>query len=1031
GLWPQPDGFLMTTEDLTLRVDDAQWPVDSVRWGFRDGEHIWNLNNLTFSETAPLWSLFGSPGAQIRDWFEGIQPEGVVNEVQVRLDTELQWSFYARADDIRWQSHRGLPGLDGLGFELWSRQDQGAFSLHGDDVNFVSPATFSDTQQLSQIDWSGYWTSLEDGFRVALPHGQVSMANVVFNQQFTMSREQGASPVVEWWLEGSGADLGVSDALQLLPLQIGAPLTDYLQNAVLEGEVNKLNMLWRGDLDSFPYYHSDGIFMARLQADDLDFKFQPDWPAIEQTQLVLGFRDQSLHINASGGSMMGAELHTVDALIADLMMADPWLRLTASARSTGHQARALFNASPLADSVGNVLTQLESADAFDGSFALELPLFANREDQLDDDDTPQARAHGQVEFTGQSMRIVPLDLELANLQGTLQFDGNQLDARAVLAEIYQLPVYVSLQGGMNEASSALRPRLQESQQAYQLSMQMDSLWPTEALSDSPVLSWLAPHVEGEIETDTDFTLQIAEGYLDYDWHMRAALENTAVHLPQPIAKQIGDEEYIDIRVRGDEARLHAQVVWPDAVRFETELTIGQAQLDRALIELGSFDQRGPAMPEQGMDLYANVDQLDLGIWFAAFGAMTSGDDTNAADPAGSRLPWQLPPLHNVSADVQQATWLQQQFDNLQLSGERDGSHWALTVNAEQGRAHVSVPMTPPTQMTDDAAVIQVQFDYLNLAREKNDQRQSDTEGTDMAWSRPDGAFFDRLPAFHLVCEVCRYDGNDIGRIEARLNPSVVGAQLEQLHIRRSGAEVNMTGGWYAEEGSYESYINGWVAVADVGNLVADFGSSSVVRDSSAQVELSLNWAGSPAEFDLANLNGEVDWRLGSGYLRDVSDGGARLFSLFSLESLMRKLTLDFRDIFARGMFYSSFRGTLNVEDGIVFTDNTRMNGSAGDMEVTGSTNLVTEALDYTLVYIPKVTSSLPVLVAWMVNPPTGLAALLIDRVLHDAQVISRLEYSISGTVSEPIVNEEARTETDVEIPEVEIEQLLEENNDPD
>ena len=208
----------------------------------------------------------------------------------------------------------------------------------------------------------------------------------------------------------------------------------------------------------------------------------------------------------------------------------------------------------------------------------------------------------------------------------------------------------------------------------------------------------------------------------------------------------------------------------------------------------------------------------------------------------------------------------------------------------------------------------------------------------------------------------------------------------------------------------------------------DFGKSSVVRDSNAQIELDVRWPGSPAELAIERLSGDIDWSLGAGYLRDVSDGGARLLSLFSLESLMRKLALDFRDIFARGMFYSSFRGTLNIDNGVVYTNNTRMNGSAGDMEVTGSTDLVSEALDYQLVYVPKVTSSLPVLVAWMVNPPTGIAAFLVDRVLHDAQVISRLEYSITGTVSDPIVNEEARAQRDVELPDVELEQLMEEDH---
>jgi uncharacterized protein YhdP len=88
------------------------------------------------------------------------------------------------------------------------------------------------------------------------------------------------------------------------------------------------------------------------------------------------------------------------------------------------------------------------------------------------------------------------------------------------------------------------------------------------------------------------------------------------------------------------------------------------------------------------------------------------------------------------------------------------------------------------------------------------------------------------------------------------------------------------------------------------------------------------------------------------------------------------------------------------------------------MSVRGYTNLLDESLNYQLSYVPKVTSSLPVLLAFMVNPPSGISALVLDRVLHDAQVISRLEYKITGTIGEPVVTEVKRDSREVELPEM-------------
>ena len=166
----------------------------------------------------------------------------------------------------------------------------------------------------------------------------------------------------------------------------------------------------------------------------------------------------------------------------------------------------------------------------------------------------------------------------------------------------------------------------------------------------------------------------------------------------------------------------------------------------------------------------------------------------------------------------------------------------------------------------------------------------------------------------------------------------------------------------------------------------------------------------------------MSWELGQGYLAEVSDGGARLFSLLSLDGILRKLTLDFRDIFSQGMFYTNLSGSVQVANGVATTNDTQMLGSAGNMEIKGTTNLVTEELNYQLTYAPKVTSSLPVILAWMVNPPSGLAALLIDKVLQDAEVISQLRYQVTGTISEPVVTEVDRNSRPVDIPEFDIPQ---------
>lgn len=1007
GIWPQRDGWQMTSEPLVLTVDDSDWPVESVQWHYVQGEHLWNLHNLEFRDTAPLWSLLGSPGAQVREWFAGIQPAGVINDIHVRLDDSLEWTFHASADDISWQAYQGVPGLDGLSFRLWSNLEFGRFELTGEQVDLVAPATFSGAQQLSKINWRGYWESLSDGWRVALPEARMEVADVVFEQRFSLTRHGSDSPQLDWWLTGDGAELAVTDALELLPLQLGPQLTDYLRQAVVDGEVDSMSLLWRGPLESFPHYQYDGIFLARLHASPLDFRFQPSWPAIENTAMTLEFRDQGLRILAQGGMLDGVEIEHVDARVPDIILPQRWLHISAEARGSANQAHDVFMKSPLADTVGATLQRLRSSEPVDGYLNLQIPLFAAAQDQQEN---PRVRVTGHVDFSGQGLYIEPVDLQVADLQGALQFDGATLSTDNLKAAVYGLPLDVSIAGtstgNQTEAESSNSEVAQSTESGYELNVAMTGAWPLHQVLTVAGLDWYESE-SGALHTDADLRLAFQEGGFNYQWSQSNTLREAALSLPAPLATLT--DASLDLNIEGDQDSMRIFSLWPGVARFEASRHAGQHAFQSALLELGATPQRGPALGEQGLAVYLDSDEVDLTGWWQLYREVQAHASVGGAD--SHRTGWQLPPLQTLYAEAEQVKAWSQQFNNVQLSGERVASGVQFDFISDAGRVGLSAA---------NEGTMRIHADYFALRK-----LSSEFAGGGSEAQTPLGAeFFARLPAFEFTCDLCRYDDKELGRIRTVHNPDVQGKQLEVLNIRRTGAELNITGGWADTEQGYRSNFDGWLAISDVGNLLADFGVSSVVRDSNAQVEFDLAWLGSPTQFNTESLQGDVTWRLGSGYLRDVSDGGARLFSLFSLESLIRKLTLDFRDVFARGMFYSNFQGSMRIDDGIVYTDNTRMNGSAGDMEVVGTTNLQTEALNYELVYVPKVTSSLPVLVAWMVNPPTGIAALVIDRVLHQAQVISRLEYSITGTMSEPIVNEEARDQVEVEIPEIEFEQPL-------
>jgi uncharacterized protein YhdP len=316
--------------------------------------------------------------------------------------------------------------------------------------------------------------------------------------------------------------------------------------------------------------------------------------------------------------------------------------------------------------------------------------------------------------------------------------------------------------------------------------------------------------------------------------------------------------------------------------------------------------------------------------------------------------------------------------------------------------------------------IDINADYLVLDKPATETELNETpvEEIEIAKQQAEVVEVDPLdvPPIYFYCNVCSVHGLDLGEVTLDVAKTDQGLQIRQLLTRSSSADVTATGYWQHENGDITTRLNGTLSSPDVGQMLKQRGITSGIKDSEADVKFDLGWPSAPFDFSLDKLSGDVDWALTDGYLTEVSDKGSRIFTLFSLNSLVRKLSLDFRDVFATGFFYDKMGGSLQIADGTAFTDDTEIDGGAGEIEIKGYTNLNTGGLNYNITFAPNVTGNLPFLVYFLATPPTALAALALDQVLTSAKVISNVNYKVSGTITNPQFEEVERHSKDISLP---------------
>ena len=179
------------------------------------------------------------------------------------------------------------------------------------------------------------------------------------------------------------------------------------------------------------------------------------------------------------------------------------------------------------------------------------------------------------------------------------------------------------------------------------------------------------------------------------------------------------------------------------------------------------------------------------------------------------------------------------------------------------------------------------------------------------------------------------------------------------------------------------------------------GYPDTIKGGEGTLSAQLHWPGSPHQFNAKGLNGDLQLDLKKGQFLKVQPGVGRLLGLLSLQSLPRRLTLDFRDLFSNGFAFDRINGNAKISQGVMRSDNFQMSGPAADVAIKGETNLQNETQHLYVKVLPHVSDSLS-LAALAGGPLAGAVAFLAQKILKDPlNKIASSEYEIIGTWDNP------------------------------
>ncbi|EPS0136488.1 AsmA2 domain-containing protein YhdP [Escherichia coli] len=965
-------GWQFSIPDTRITMDGKPWPSGALTlaWipeqdvGGKDNKRSDELriraSNLELAGLEGIRPLAAKLSPALGDVWRSTQPSGKINTLA--LDIPLQAAdntrFQASWSDLAWKQWKLLPGAEHFSGTLSGSVENGLLTASMKQAKMPYETVFRAPLEIADGQATISWLNNDKGFQLDGRNIDVKAKAVHARGGFRYLQPANDEP----WLgilAGISTDDG-SQAWRYFPENLmGKDLVDYLSGAIQGGEADNATLVYGGNPQLFPYKHNEGQFEVLVPLRNAKFAFQPDWPALTNLDIELDFINDGLWMKTDGVNLGGVRASNLTAVIPDYSKEK--LLIDADIKGPGKAVGPYFDETPLKDSLGATLQELQLDGDVNARLHLDIPLNGEL-----------VTAKGEVTLRNNSLFIKPLDSTLKNLSGKFSFINGDLQSEPLTASWFNQPLNVDFS-------------TKEGAKAYQVAVNLNGNW-------QPAKTGVLPEavneaLSGSVAWDGKVGIELPyHAGATYNVELNGDLKNVSSHLPSPLAKPAGEPLAVNVKVDGNLNSFELTGQAGADNHFNSRWLLGQKlTLDRAIWAADS--KTLPPLPEQsGVEL--NMPPMNGAEWLALF-------QKGAAESVGGAASF---PQH-ITLRTPMLSLGNQQWNNLSIVSQPTANGTLVEAQGREINATLAMRNNAPW-------LANIKYLYYNpsVAKTRGDSTPSSPFPT------TERINFRGWPDAQIRCTECWFWGQKFGRIDSDLTISGDTLTLTNGLIDTGFSRLTADGEWVNNPGNERTSLKGKLRGQKIDAAAEFFGVTTPIRQSSFNVDYDLHWRKAPWQPDEATLNGIIHTQLGKGEITEINTGHAgQLLRLLSVDALMRKLRFDFRDTFGEGFYFDSIRSTAWIKDGVMHTDDTLVDGLEADIAMKGSVNLVRRDLNMEAVVAPEISATVGVAAAFAVNPIVGAAVFAASKVLGPLwSKVSILRYHISGPLDDPQINEVLR-----------------------
>jgi uncharacterized protein (TIGR02099 family) len=958
----QRDGWRLSGQHLTLSLGPAggkqsRWPLSDFHVAVRQDRYEVSASFLRLQDASALGLASRRMDPTLREVLSGLQPAGDIHHLNLAYQPHSGHrsglTLRGRFVDLKTRSWWGLPGVRGLDGTLRVSGQDGVLALEsrGAELDYRPVLRWPLALALAsgRITWqrgAGQWRIATD--RLLLRNddlaARVSSALTLF--------DDGGSPHLD--LRANLEHANAAAVPRYLPVEvIPEGVVKWLDHAFVSGHIPHGTVVIRGRLADFPFVAGNGEFEVDLQASDGVLRYRPDWPLLTQVKARVQFRGREMAITGQSGRVLSSDIQETEVTIPNLTARPAVLQVRGVAEGLTQDALRFVAQSPLNEKFGTYLEDVSAKGSSKLYLDLVLPL--NKD---------PAQVNGRLILRDTHLSLPHTKITLSQLNGPLQFSERGLRSESLTGRLWGEKVQLSVDRRGAEERTVVEARGAIS--AGVLREHLPHPWGRSLHGRTRWRGSLRLPPAGRSEAVAEL-------------HLSSELAGLAVDLPAPLRKSASEAESLSLiyRLQGKERSIKLRY----GKRLSAALALRNGPVglmpERGELRLGGEAAEIPA--QLGISIAGHTPELSVDAWRSVL-------PEGSGDASGGKSPSTMPgTVRQIKIAVGRLDLLGQRLHAVSLKAHRQGNRWLGTVSSEEAAGGFTM------QFAGNTPLVKLDLERLRLTPLRNiDERQH----LDPA----------AIPPLKISSARLSYQDIDLGGLRLETTRHHRGLHLKTLKLHGPAMNVDARGDWLIENGQQVSRSTVTLQADDLGKALALFGYAGNVHGGETHVDIVASWPGTPADFSLARMSGDLRFKVGKGQLLGLDPGMGRAFGLLSLQALPRRLHWDFSDLFGKGFGFDQIQGHFSIRNGEAALRGLSMEGPAARVDIAGKVDLRAQTYDQLVSVTPHLTSGLPVAGALAGGLGAGAALFVVQKLLQrPIEKLASYQYKVTGHWNSPVV----------------------------